>query len=198
MDRGDIALERTVGFYRNKATPGAEPLFLMFDDGRVLRIDFRDDHRHVGGAAMGRIVGDHRAFRLCIRFFQRPDFVLFHIHRAEHKIDVLCDRINVGRRVTDDHIRHFFRHRGFHGPAFARCFPVSLPGGTRGCRKHLYLKPRMVFQKGCKPLADHAGRANDTDLIFFHDSKYLPIFFVNARKSTRVFSFCIVSESVPQ
>ena len=95
MQRGNVALERAVGFDRDEAALRAEALALRVDDLDVLRIELRHDHRDVRRAAVGGVVGDDRAFELGIAFFKRLDFILLHVDRAEDKVDHRGDLLGV-------------------------------------------------------------------------------------------------------
>ena len=139
----------------------------------MVRIELRDDHRDVFCEAVGAVVGNNWAFRFRIGLFQRADFILFHIDRAEDKIDFLCDRFNIGRSILDDHILHGFGHRLLHAPSCAHGVFISAARRTRAGRKDLHIKPRVVFQQRCKALADHSRCADDTDVKLFHFTKPL-------------------------
>ncbi len=71
-----IGLNRAVGFYRDETSPGSKPLSLIFDNSRVLRIDFRDNHRYVRRPAVRAVVGNNRRLGLCVSFLDLADFLL--------------------------------------------------------------------------------------------------------------------------
>ena len=169
MQRGNVALERAVRFDSDKAALRAEALALRVDDLDVLRIELRHDHRDVRCAAMGGIVGDDRAFELGIAFFKRLDFILLHVDRAEDKVDHRGDLFGVCLGVHDDNVFERLRHRVVHVPAGADGVLVGFAGAVAAGREDNGLEPRVVRREEREALADHAGRADDTDLILFHD-----------------------------
>ena len=67
--RGNIALERAVGLNADKAPFGSQAFSLSRDDGGVLRVQLRNDHRHIGRSSMRAVVRHDRAFRFRIRLF---------------------------------------------------------------------------------------------------------------------------------
>ena len=117
MDGGHIALQRAVALYGDKAPLGAQALALGLDDGHVVRVDFRDNHGHVGGGAVGAVVGDHRALVAGVQLLQGADFLLLHVHGAEHEIHQRDDFLNVLFRVVHRHLGQSGRQGAFSWPS---------------------------------------------------------------------------------
>ena len=170
MDCRDVALQRAVGFDGNKAALCSKALALCVDHSGVVRIDFRDDHRDIRRPAMRAVVGHDRAFRLCIGLFQRFNFIFLHVDRAEDKVYHRSDLFHVGGGVEDDHVFHGFRHGRAHGPAVSHSLLIGFAGGPAARSERFDVKPGMIFQERCKPLAYHAGCSDDSNLICFHDT----------------------------
>ena len=139
----------------------------------MLRIQFRNDHGDIRCAAMGAVVGYHRAFRLGISLFQRLDFCFGHVDGAKNKIHVFRHVLHLGS-VPDNHILHGSRHGNIHGPTAAHRFLISFPCGTRTGGQHLHTKPRMVFEQGGKSLPYHACGAHNADVVRFHSLASFP------------------------
>ena len=110
---GNIALQAAVGLDGNKAALGAQALALCGDDFQVVCIDFRHYHRNIRCHAVCTVVGNHRAFCLGVSFFQRFDFVLFHVDCTEHKIHLCSNFFHLGS-IQNHHLFDCFRHRCFH------------------------------------------------------------------------------------
>ena len=173
-----ITLQRAVRFHRNEAALRAEALALRFDDSGVIGVDLRDDHRHVGRAAVGAVVAHHRAFRLGIRFLQRFDLLFFHVDGAEHKVAQGSDLFHILRSVVDHHVGHGCRHGGGHQPVIAHGFAVRFACGAGAGRQGSHMEPGVVFQQRGKSLANHAGCADDAYLVCFH-FRTPPVLFVS-------------------
>jgi len=139
----------------------------------MVGIQLWHDHWYVLREAVGAVVGDHRAFRLRISFFQRTNFILFHVDRAENKVNFLCDRFNICRCILDNHIFHSFGHRLLHAPPSAYSLFISAAGRTRAGREDFHMEPRMIFQQRCKALPNHSRCADDADVKLFHFTKPL-------------------------
>jgi len=162
IDGRHVALQRAVGFDGDEAALAAESLALRGDDGGVVGVDLGDHHRHVGGPAMGGVVRHHRDLVAGVVLFELPRVVLGHVHRAEHEVDLLRDRVD-GGRVEHLHAGHRLRDRRRHGPAALHRVLVGLArrlgaGGQGGD-----LEPGVMLEQGEKPLAHHAGRAQHPD-----------------------------------
>ena len=56
---GNVGLNGAVGLDGDKAALGAKALSLCRNDFQMGVIDFGNHHRHVGGPAVGRVVGDY-------------------------------------------------------------------------------------------------------------------------------------------
>ena len=164
---GHVALQRAVGLDRDKAALGAETPALALDDLLVLPVELGDDHRHVGGAAMGAVVGDDGAFRFGIRFLKRADLRLGHIDRAEDEIHLRGDRLHVGG-IQHGHRLHRLGHGGVHRPATRDRLLIGLARGAGARGERGDGKPRMILKQGHKPLTDHTGATDDTNTILFH------------------------------
>ena len=57
----------------------------MLDDSQMLRIDLRNDHRHVRRPTVRTVVGHDGYLGTGILLLQCADFVLLHIDGAEHE-----------------------------------------------------------------------------------------------------------------
>ena len=86
MQSGNVALQRTVGFYRDKSALRTQTLSLSADYLNVLGIYFGNYHWNVWCASVRRVVGNNRTFSLCVTLLKSLYLVLFHIHCAENKI----------------------------------------------------------------------------------------------------------------
>ena len=166
---GYIALQAAVGLYGNKAALGAKTLALGGDDVDVVGVDLRHDHRHIGGKAVGAVVGNHGAFCLGVGFLQRFDLLFFHIDGAKDKVHLGGDLCHVGG-VQHHQLFRLFGHGGLHQPAAAHSLLIGL-AGTAGAGCHSgQAEPRVVFQQGYKTLPYHTGCADDTYIVLFHCS----------------------------
>ena len=126
MDGRYVALDGAVRLHGDKSGFGAQPFALRFDHLDMPRVDFRDDHRNVRGPAMGRIVGNDGRAGFCVRFFQRLNFILFHIDRAKNEIDLIGHFIHF-RSVLHDDIFDGFRNRCRHFPPALHGFLIRFP-----------------------------------------------------------------------
>ena len=165
--RRHIALQRAVGFHRHKTAFGAQPFALRGDDLRVLRVQLRNNHRHIRRAAMRAVVGNHGALGFGIRLFQRADLVFFHIHRAEHEVHFGSDLVHFGR-VQHNHICQLLGQGSLHCPATLDRLFISFAGRTRAGSQRRHMEPRVVRQQGGKALSNHAGGADDAYIKRFH------------------------------
>ena len=162
-----IALQAAVGLDGNKAALGAQALALCGDDFQVVCIDFRHYHRNIRCHTVCAVVGNHRAFCLGVSFFQRFDFVLFHVDCTEHKIHLCSNFFHLGS-IQNHHLFDRFRHRCFHQPAVADSILIGLACGACRCSQSRKLKPGMIFQQGNKTLAHHASCTNNANFVLFH------------------------------
>jgi len=133
----------------------------------VVCIDFRHYHRNIRCHAVCAVVGNHRAFCLGVSFFQRFDFVLFHVDCTEHKIHLCSNFFHLGS-IQNHHLFDCFRHRCFHQPAAADSILIGLACGACRCSQSRKLKPGMIFQQGNKTLAHHASCTNNANFVLFH------------------------------
>ena len=101
---------------------------------------------------------------------QRFDFVFLHVDCAEDKVHHRSDLLHVGSGVEDNHVFHGFRHGRAHGPAVSHSLLIGFAGGPAARSERFDVKPGMIFQERCKPLAYHAGCSDDSNLICFHDT----------------------------
>ena len=155
---------------------GAQTLLLCFDDGKMVCVDFRDDHRNVGCPAVRRVVGDDRDLSLCIGFLELLGFVFVKVDCTENDIDVTAGCLNVPC-VDDDHVSDTRGHFRLHLPSAAEGFGIGLAGRARACRQLGYTEEGMVFQKRDKTLSYHAGCADNAgaELLFnLHHDLYPP------------------------
>ncbi len=106
MKRGNIALDRAVGFYCNKSALSSETFSLSLDNLDMIGVYLRNYHRYVGSESMCGIVGNYRAFSLCVSFFQSLYLVFFHINCAEAEIYHRSDLLNICRCVHKNHVFH--------------------------------------------------------------------------------------------
>ena len=162
-----IGLDGAVRLDGDEAILRAEALFLRFNDGKVIGVDFRHDHRHVLDAAAGAVVAHDRDFVLRVGFLQRADFVLLHVHGAENEVHMLAHFVNI-RRIDDGHARHLFRNLPRERPTLPDRLAVRLSGTARRRRHTVHLKPRMILQQRNKALTDHARCANNAYTILLH------------------------------
>ena len=124
----------------------------------MLRVNFRNHHRHVRRPAVRAVVGDNRRFGFGVRFLNRADFFFCHVYRGKDKIHGGCDFFYF-IYIFNYNIFDGIRHRRIHFPAPADGFFIafaraSLAGGNRR-----HLKPRVVLQKGDKTLPHHTCSA---------------------------------------
>ena len=141
-----ITLDRAVRFYCDKSSGGSQTFFLMFDDFKVLWIDFRHYHRHIRGPAMCTVIGNNRCLSLCISLLDCFDLILGHIHCTEYKINA-CSYFFYFIDIHNNDLLYRFRHRSIHLPASSDSFLISLSCGTcTGCNGH-YLKPRVILKQ---------------------------------------------------
>ena len=139
----------------------------------MLRIQFRNDHRHIGRAAMRRVIGNDGRFALGICVFQRANLVLLHIDGAENKIHFACYAAYV-RRIADNQRAHSGGNIPVKCPASADRFLVSLACASRGGGDDRNLKPRVIGKQGNKTLTHHARCANNCNTPFtLHDESIL-------------------------
>ena len=144
MQRRRIALDGAVRLHRNKAPLRAQALFLIWDHLGVLRVQFRDHHRHVRRPAVGAVVGDNGRFRLRISLLDRPDLLFSHIDGAEYKIDLGRHLLHGVYILYHDRF-HTLRHRRIQLPAAARRLLIRLSHAAGAGRDHGYLVPRMIL-----------------------------------------------------
>ena len=152
----------------------AQPPALGLDHGGVRPVDFRNQHGHVGRMAVGAVVADDGHLGLGIAFLEGADLFLFHIHGAEHKIDLPGYAFHVGgvqhRQPADGR----GNRRAGKGPAARHRLGVRLSGTAAGSHHARDLEPGMLLQKQREPLPNHARCADDADPIFLHDETPLP------------------------
>ena len=164
----NIALNRAVRLDSNKALLCAEPLSLAGNDVQMFRVYFRNDHRHIRCEPMCRVIGNDRAFSLCIRFFEGTDFILLHVNCTEYEVYHAGNLFDISLCIQHYHVLHGFRHRGCHCPTAADSCFIGLASRTRGGCQSDNLKPRMTVQQGCKPLTNHTCCTDDTNFPLFH------------------------------
>ena len=186
MNGRNIALQRAVGFDGNKSALCAEALALTFNDGSMVRVDFRNDHRNVGCAAVGAVVAHYRAFSLGICFLESLNLIFFHVDGAEHEVTERSDLLHILRCIVYNHVSHGGRHGSGHQPVVTHGLAVCFACGARAGRQGRNLEPRMVFEKGCETLTNHAGCADDAYTIRFH--LYMPPVVFFSRVFRQVFS----------
>ena len=168
MQRRNIALQAAIGLDGDEAALRAETAALRLDDADVVGVQLRDDHRHIRRPAVRGIVGDDGTFEPRIALLQCADLVLFHVHGAEHEIDHGGELFCVGLRVENGHFRRLRRDGLRHVPFGADGLTVGLACAVRTGGQSRQLEPRMRGDQKDKALTDHAGRADDADLVFFH------------------------------
>ena len=135
----------------------------------MLRVQFRNHHRNVRRVTMCAVVGNNRAFRLCVTLFERLNLVFFHVDRAENEVDHAGNFFNVAGCVHDNHVFDVFRNVHVHAPFLADCFRIGFAGRTRARRNGRYMKPRVIGKERQKALTDHARSTDYTNIIlFFH------------------------------
>ena len=161
-------MQRAVGFDGDKAPFGPQPLPLGLNDLGMGGVDLRDKHGDVRGAAVGGVIGHHRAFPLCVGFLQRPYLLLFHIHRAKDKVHLGGDGVHIRRGVQHLHLPNARGDGGGHGPPALHRLGVGPPCRAGGGRQGGDGEPGVALQQGDKPLSHHAGGANDADSKFLH------------------------------
>ena len=170
---GDIALDGAVGFHGDKATLGAQPLFLGGDDLQVLGVDLGNHHGHVGGPAVGGVVGHHRALMAGIFLLQGLDGVLGHVHSGEDKVHLAGDGLHVVLGAEQHHVLCHLRDGHVHGPAARYGLLIPLPGRAGAGGQNGEAEPGVVGQQGDETLAHHAGGADDTYFVFMHGNDLL-------------------------
>ena len=146
MNGRHIALQRTVGFYCNKSAFCTKASALCVNNLSVVVVDFRNNHWYIRCAAMCTVVGNYRAFRFCVCFFQCANFIFFHVNCTEYKIYLSGNFVNVSSCVIYNHVFHSSRHWCFHSPAASNGIFVTFSGRACACRYCCYGKPWMVFQ----------------------------------------------------
>ena len=144
MQCGDIALERAVGFYGDKAALGAETLTLMFDDIEVLGIYFGHDHGHIGSPAVSAVVGDDWALALGVSLFESGDLIFFHIDGGENEIDFRSYLLDIVLSALDDDLFRGLRHGHVKCPAIPDGLFVSFTCTSGACGYHLEFKPGVL------------------------------------------------------
>ena len=141
-----ITLNRTVRLNSDEAACRAQTFLLMLDNLEMLRVDLRNDHRHVRRPAVRAVVGNDRRFRFGISFLDGLDFILAHIDRAEHEVHRCRDLFH----LIHMHHHEFFdclRNRCIHLPSsFYRLF-IGLSGAASARREGHNLKPWMIFKQ---------------------------------------------------
>ena len=167
-EQGSVALDGTVGLDGDKAPLGAQTGPLGIDNLDVAGVELRHHHGHVLGPAVGGVVGDHRALGLGVPLLQGANFVLFHVHRAEDEVYHDGDPVHIGLGVQHHQGPGLLRDGGLHGPAAGHGLFIGLAGRAGAGGQGGELEPGVVLHQGDKPLAHHAGGADDTYLIFFH------------------------------
>ena len=124
--------------------------------------------------AVGGVIGDDRAFKLRVCFFERLDLVFFHVDSAENEIDLLCDLLRIRLGIHNDHGFDAFGDRLRHVPFIADRLRVGLACAVRAGCQHDRREPRMICCQQNEPLPDHTRCTNDTDSEFFHDESSNP------------------------
>jgi len=137
------------------------------DDLSVFGVDLGHDHRNVGCAAVGRVVGYDRALGFRISFFKRFDLIFLHIYRTEHEIDLGRDSFNISG-IHDDHVLDVLRDRSGHRPSAFYRLLIGLSRGTLGCCDCGYMKPRMIGKQQRESLTHHTRDTDDSNVIRFH------------------------------
>ena len=145
MNRRDIALDRAVGFHCDKSALCPQPFSLRLDNGCVVVVDFRHNHRNVRRGPVCAVVGHDRAFQFGVHLFKNPNLVFFHIHRAEYKVDTVRNFFCIRARIQNRHGRDFIGQRLLHHPTARHRLAVALAGGTRACSQRADFEPWMVF-----------------------------------------------------
>ena len=121
-------MQRAVGFNRNKAALCTEALSLRGYYFKVPGVYFGYYHRHVGRETVRAVIGNNGALMLCIFFFKRLYFVLFHINGAENEIYPFGYFINIALGIKNGHIPQILGNRLFHSPAAAYCVGIFFIG----------------------------------------------------------------------
>ena len=129
---------------------------------KMLRIDFRDNHRYIRCPAMCTVIGNNRCFCLCVCIFNRTDFFFGHIYCAEYKIHAGSDLFHF---IYIHYYKRFYclRHWSFHFPSSAYGLFICFSGRTRACSNGCHFKPRVIFQERNKSLSYHTCCAKNTN-----------------------------------
>ena len=136
MEGRNIALDRAIGFYRDKATFGTQPFPLRRNDLCMGSIDLGNNHRNIRCGTVRGIVRDDRTFCFCIGLLKGFDFLFLHINCTEDKIHLGYDLIHLGG-VQHNQIFCRLRHRKRHCPAGTDRFFICFPCGARGSSNDL-------------------------------------------------------------
>ena len=103
----------------------------------------RHHHRHVLGAAVGRVIGDDGETFGGVFLFQRQDGFLIHLHRRKD-YPAFTDGFRHVAGVLDDDITIFFGDIIVHMPASGHRLGVFFARGIRRRRQVRHLEPRMA------------------------------------------------------
>ncbi len=164
VDRRDVALERAVRLHRDEAALRAEPLALRLDDRGVLRVDLGDHHRHVGRAAVGRVVRDDRRLRLARsppRASPSPPCSCRRRRRRSRPAPAIAftsEAFCTTRPATAAGICDLSAQRPLTASAYF--WPAELALAARSVTSN----QGWFSSSGEEALTDHAGRAEDADL----------------------------------
>ena len=155
---GSVALDGAVRLYGHEAALCAQALPLGLNHLRVLRIDLRHHHGHVRRPSVGAVVGDHGGLGLCVGLLDLLDFILGHVHGAEHEIHLGGHGLHLVD-VHHDQLLHGLRHGRIHLPSALHGFLIGLARGAGACRYGGDLEPGVVLQQGDEPLPHHTCAA---------------------------------------
>ena len=170
-----IGLNRAVRLDSDEAACCSKSLPLVRDDCEMVRVDFRNNHRHIRSPAVSAVVGDNRC--LCLRIFllNGADLVLAHIDSGKYKVNICRDVLDICD-ILDNHLFYTLRHRCVHLPLIADSLFVCLSGTARGRGERFDLKPRMICEQRDEALSDHSGCTQDTDFQFITHDFYLLLY----------------------
>ena len=167
---GHIALKRAVGFDGDEASLCAEALPLSGYDSGMLGVQLGYYHRHIGGVAVGAVVGDNGALRLGICLLESLYLILLHINGAENEVDCRRHFVDILCGIHYNDVSHVCGDGRSHAPFCADCFFICLAGRAGACGKGDYLKPRVILKQGGEALTDHSRCSDYADSVLFHNS----------------------------
>ena len=161
---GHVGLDGAVGLHGDEAALRAQSGSLCLNDGQMLGVDLGDHHGHVGGPAVGRVVGDHGDLGAGVLLLQSLDLVLLHIYGAEHEGALFLHGLDVVLGIHHDHVLVLLGHGDVQLPAVAHGLGVGLACGAGGGGQGGDLKVGVIVQQGQEALAYHTGSAHHADL----------------------------------